>query len=168
MTKLSRQRVHNKLASDDDFLLMNHQKRNLTWLSKALEFLQLISMELHNTVALQMQKGKLKKALNVYKENKIAQFDFNKSLTEEINIKNIKCFSYVSCIYDTFWWQSDWRQCIYMDHTDLGKISAGHLLLKYVLSQHETFYVLSFTAPTAITGRMYQISHWLWTNFESI
>ena len=64
-------------------------------------------MELHNTVALQMQKGKLKKALNVYKENKIAQFDFNKSLTEEINIKKFKCFSYVSCIYDTFWWQSD-------------------------------------------------------------
>ena len=32
------------------------------------------------------------------------QFDFDKSLTEEINIKNIKCFSYVSCIYDTFWW----------------------------------------------------------------
>ena len=31
-------------------------------------------------------------------------FDFNKSLTKEINIKNIKCFSYVSCIYDTFWW----------------------------------------------------------------
>ena len=29
------------------------------------------------------------------------QFDFDKSLTEEINIKNIKCFSYVSCIYDT-------------------------------------------------------------------
>ena len=32
------------------------------------------------------------------------QFDFDKSLTKEIDIKNIKCFSYVSCIYDTFWW----------------------------------------------------------------
>ena len=32
------------------------------------------------------------------------QFDFDKSLTEEIDIKNIKCFSYVSCIYDTFSW----------------------------------------------------------------
>ena len=32
------------------------------------------------------------------------QFDFDKSLTEEIDIKIIKYFSYVSCIYDTFWW----------------------------------------------------------------
>ena len=32
------------------------------------------------------------------------QSDFNKSLTREINIKNIKCFLYVSCIHDTFWW----------------------------------------------------------------
>ena len=32
------------------------------------------------------------------------QFDFDKSLTKEIDIKNIKCFLYVSCIYDTFWW----------------------------------------------------------------
>ena len=31
------------------------------------------------------------------------QFDFNKSLTEEIQ-KSINCFSYVSYIYDTFWW----------------------------------------------------------------
>ena len=31
-------------------------------------------------------------------------FDFGKSLTKEIDIKNIKCFSYVSSIYDTFWW----------------------------------------------------------------
>ena len=32
------------------------------------------------------------------------QFDFDKSWTKEIDTKNIKCFSYVSCIYDTFWW----------------------------------------------------------------
>ena len=32
------------------------------------------------------------------------QFDFEKSLTEEIDIKNIKSFLYVSCIYNTFWW----------------------------------------------------------------
>ena len=32
------------------------------------------------------------------------QFDFEKSLTKEIEVKNIKCFSYVSCIYNTFWW----------------------------------------------------------------
>ena len=35
-------------------------------------------------------------------DSKFLQFDFDKSLTEEIDIKNIKCFSYVSCIYDTF------------------------------------------------------------------
>ena len=43
---------------------MNHQKRNLTRLSKALEFPQLTSVELPNTVA-----GKLKTVLNVYREN---------------------------------------------------------------------------------------------------
>ena len=37
-------------------------------------------------------------------DREFLQFDFNKSLTEEIDIKNIKCFSYVSCICDTFWW----------------------------------------------------------------
>ena len=25
-------------------------------------------------------------------------------MTKEIDIENIKCFSYVNCIYDTFWW----------------------------------------------------------------
>ena len=37
--------------------------------------------------------------------NKIAHKltnDFDKSLTKEIDIKNIKCFLYVSCIYNTF------------------------------------------------------------------
>ena len=45
---------------------MNLQKRNLTGLSKALEFPQLISVELPNTVA-SNAKGKLKKLLNEYK-----------------------------------------------------------------------------------------------------
>ena len=31
-------------------------------------------------------------------DSKFLQFDFNKSLTKEIDIKNIKCFSYVCCI----------------------------------------------------------------------
>ena len=44
-----------ELASDDDFLLYELPRRNLTRLSKALE-LQLIFMELPNTVALQMQR----------------------------------------------------------------------------------------------------------------
>ena len=37
-------------------------------------------------------------------DREFLQFDFDKSLTEEIDIKNIKCFLCVSCIYDTFWW----------------------------------------------------------------
>ena len=37
-------------------------------------------------------------------DREFLQFDFDKSLTTEIDIKNIKCFLYVSCIYDTFWW----------------------------------------------------------------
>ena len=37
-------------------------------------------------------------------DREFLQFDFNKSLTKEIDIKNIKCFLNVSCIYDTFWW----------------------------------------------------------------
>ena len=37
-------------------------------------------------------------------ESKFLQFDFDKSLTKEIDIKNIKCFLYVSWIYNTLWW----------------------------------------------------------------
>ena len=37
-------------------------------------------------------------------DREFLQFDFDKSLTKEIGIKNIKCFLYVSCIYDKFWW----------------------------------------------------------------
>ena len=35
-------------------------------------------------------------------DREFLQFDFNKSLTKEIDIKNIKCFLNVSCTYDTF------------------------------------------------------------------
>ena len=37
-------------------------------------------------------------------DREFLKFNFNKSLTEEIDIKHIKCFSYVSCIYNIFWW----------------------------------------------------------------
>ena len=37
-------------------------------------------------------------------DREFLQFDFDKSLSEEIDTKNIKCFLYVSCIYNTFWW----------------------------------------------------------------
>ena len=36
-------------------------------------------------------------------DREFLQFEFDKSLTKEVDIKNIKCFSHVSCIYDTFW-----------------------------------------------------------------
>ena len=36
-------------------------------------------------------------------DREFLEFDFNKSLTKEIDIKNIRCFLNVSCIYDTFW-----------------------------------------------------------------
>ena len=32
------------------------------------------------------------------------EFDFHKSLTKEVDIKNIKCFLDVICICNTFWW----------------------------------------------------------------
>ena len=35
-------------------------------------------------------------------DREFLQFDFNKSLTKEIDTKNIKWFSYVSYIYDRF------------------------------------------------------------------
>ena len=37
-------------------------------------------------------------------DREFLQFDFDKSLTKEIYIKNIKCISYLSCFYNAFWW----------------------------------------------------------------
>ena len=75
-------------------------------------------------------------------------FDFNKSLTKEIDIKNIKCFLYVSCIYDTFWWvgivtEVNVHEGEFLRPHRPRKLSAGHLLLINVLSQRQTFYLLS-------------------------
>ena len=46
-------------------------------------------------------------------DREFLQFDFNKPLTKKINIRNIRCFLYVSGIYDTFWWvgSSDRSEC---------------------------------------------------------
>ena len=46
-------------------------------------------------------------------DREFLQFDFDKLLTKEIDIKSISCFLYVSCIYNTFWWvrHSDWSEC---------------------------------------------------------
>ena len=37
-------------------------------------------------------------------DREFLQFDFDKSLTKEIDINNIKVFLYVGCIYNIFWW----------------------------------------------------------------
>ena len=66
--KLSRQSSQDELAPDDDFLLYEPPKKKRTWLSKALEFPQLIPMGFPSSRALN-GKCKLKNVLNVYKEN---------------------------------------------------------------------------------------------------
>ena len=76
-------------------------------------------------------------------DREFLQFGFNKSLSKEIAIKNIKYFSYVSCIYDTLWWvdivtevnvHEDDSKMSFFNNMDLEKLSAGHLLLINVLS----------------------------------
>ena len=54
-----------KLASDNDFLLYESPKKKVDLTAGSIGVFQLISMELTHTNA----KGKLKKVLNVYKEN---------------------------------------------------------------------------------------------------
>ena len=80
-------------------------------------------------------------------------FDFDKSLTEKIDIKNIKCFSYVSWIYNTFWWvgivtkvnihEDDFKIEFLHPHGPRETSSWCHLLLINVLSQWQAFYALS-------------------------
>ena len=80
-------------------------------------------------------------------DREFLQFDFNKLLSEEIDIKNINCFLYVSCIYNTFWWVDIMTvKWIYMmviwilNFFTYMNLSAGHLLLIKVLPQHQTSY----------------------------
>ena len=83
-------------------------------------------------------------------DSEFLQFDFDKSLSKEIDINNIKVFSYVSCIYNIFWWvgmtevnahEGDLKT-EFFTHMDLKKLSAGHLLLMFCPS-FKTFYALS-------------------------
>ena len=85
-------------------------------------------------------------------DREFLQIDFDKPLTEQIDIKSIKCFSNVSCIYKTFWWvgavtevnvHEDDLKIEFLHSPGPGKFSAGHLLLINVLSQRQTFYALS-------------------------
>ena len=82
------------------------------------------------------------------KDREFLQFDFGKSLTREIDIKNIKCF--VCQLY--LWyilegWHSDWRWLYMNVHEDGLKIEFlhffFHLLLVNVLSQCQIFYASS-------------------------
>ena len=82
------------------------------------------------------------------KDREFLQFDFGKSLTREIDIKNIKCF--VCQLY--LWyilegWHSDWRWLYMNVHEDGLKIEFlhffFHLSLVNVLSQCQIFYASS-------------------------
>ena len=104
-------------------------------------------------------------------DREFLQFDFDKSLTEEIAIKNIKSFLYVNNIYHT----SRWVGIV----TDVN-VHEGDLKIEF-LHPHgprKTFSWLSvaekcfapasnilciITAPTTTTGQMYHISD---TDFE--
>ena len=99
-------------------------------------------------------------------DREFLQFDFDKSLTKEIDIKNIKCFLYVSCIYDTFWWvgivtevnvhEGDLKIEFLHPHGPSKTFSWPSVADKcFVLASNILFVI---TVPTTITGRMYQIS----------
>ena len=94
-------------------------------------------------------------------------------MTKEIDIKSIKCFSYVNCIYDTFWWVSI-----------VTEVNAheGALKIKFLHSNEpkkafswpsvadKCFVPASnilcvITAPTTITRQIYWISD---TDFQQI
>ena len=99
-------------------------------------------------------------------DREFLQFDFSKSLTQEIDIKNIKCFSYVSCIFNTFWWvgivhEGDLKIEFLHPHGSRKSFSWPSVADKCFVSVSNILRII--TAPTTITGRMYQISD---TDFE--
>ena len=104
-------------------------------------------------------------------DSEFLQFDFDKSLTEEIDIKNIKCFSYVSYIYNTFWWvgivtevnvhEGDLKIEFLHPHRPRKTFSWSSVADKYFVPASNVLCVI--TAPTTTTGRMYQITD---TDFE--
>ena len=102
-------------------------------------------------------------------DREFLQFDFDKSLTEEIDIKNIKSFLYIS--YDTFWrvgivtkvnvHEGDLRiECLH-PHEPRKTFSWPSVADKCFVPASNIYWVM--TAPTTITGRMYRISD---TEFE--
>ena len=104
-------------------------------------------------------------------DREFLQFDFEKLLTEEIVIKNIKCFSYVTCIYDMFWWvgivtemnvrEGDLKIEFLHPHEPRKTFSKPSVADKCFAPSSNALCVI--TAPTATSGRIYQISE---TDFE--
>ena len=99
-------------------------------------------------------------------DREFLQVDFDKSLTEEIDIKNAKCFSFVSCIYDTFCWVGILTEVNVLE--SYMKIEFLHphgprKTFSWPSIAHKCFVPASnilcvITAPTTITGEMYDIS----------
>ena len=92
-------------------------------------------------------------------------------MTDEIDIKNIKCFSYVSCIYNTFWWvdivtevnvhEGDLNIEFLHPHGPRKTFSWPSAADKYFVPASNI--LCATTAPTTATQQMYQISD---TDFE--
>ena len=99
-------------------------------------------------------------------DSEFLQFDFDKSLTKEIDIKNIKCFSYISCIYDTFWWvgivtevnvhEGDLKTEFLHPHGPRKTFSWPSVADICFVPASNILYII--TAPTTTTGQMYWIS----------
>ena len=102
-------------------------------------------------------------------DREFLQLDFDKSLTKEIDIKNIKCFLYVSCIYNTFWWfgivtemnvhEGDLKVEFLNPHGPRKTFSWPSVADKcFVPASNILCDISHFTAPTTITERMHLIS----------
>ena len=72
--KLSRQSLQDKLASDDDFLLYESPKKTLNLTLKNIGVSPVNIHEVAQHSCASNVKGKLKKVLNVYKENVSAAY----------------------------------------------------------------------------------------------
>ena len=100
-------------------------------------------------------------------DREFIQFDFNKSLTKEIN-----CFSYLSFIYNTCWWVGMkmiwWLN--FFTHMDLGKLSTSNLLLINVVLVSNVLCVI--TAPIQslgeCTGSQTLALNKLWKHMKTI
>ena len=88
-----------------------------------------------------------------------------------MDIKNIKCFLYVSCIYDTFWCvgivtevnvhEGDLKMQFLHPHRPRKNFTGPSVADKGFVTASNILYVIA--APTTVTGRMYRISD---TDFE--